>query len=227
MYNKSFQILGLIIVIITCFFTFILSFNISGIKDNYKAAKNEYMEMDKDKKESKNINTKFLGYPYLDENNFNNTEMFYKKDRGVLVRNYGNYKNTNNVNKNYKNVYKVIVHIGSEVLNIYNNNELIKIMALSIGMHILSVPMGIFVTSNKGNEFFSSKYSEYVYYWTSIKIGYDFNSFSFYKNENIMQNQKNKISNDILHKNLGFSFEDTKWNYSNNVSRNSKVCFKT
>lgn len=225
MYNKSFQFLGLIIFIFTCFFALIISFNTNSIKNVYRAAKDQSMELDKN--ESKSTNTRFLGHPYLgeDENKINNIKIYNNKNRGVLVKNYGNDKNTNNVNKNYKNVYKVIVNIGGETLNIYDNNQLIKIMASYIGTHILPIVIVAFVTINKRSHFFNDKLVYEEYYWTNSKRGYFFNSTSYDKNKNMIKNETFKESNKVSYKNSRFFLDDIKCR--NNISKNSKVCFKT
>jgi len=226
MYNKSFQFIGLIIFIFACFFIFIVSFNVNAFENTYRAVKNESLEIDKN--ESKNITTKFLGYPYLseDKNKFNNIKIYYNKYKGVMVKNYGNDKNTNNVNKSYKNVYKVIVRIGSQILNIYNNDQLINIMTYFMNRSILLIPMSIFVTCNKKSEFFSNKYGECRYYWTSISNNYLLNNSSYDKNKNTTENKTFKVSNNILNKSWSFYFDITKFIYGNR-HENFKLYVKT
>lgn len=222
MYIKSLKSLCLFIFIFTCFFAFIVSFKVSGIENAYKFPQNESIEVNK--RRSGNSNIKVFNRFYSDKNKINNSKIYI--NNVLKSKKYNVNNNLSNTNKKYNNVYKVIVHIGNQTVNIYNNNELIKTMVCSTGKDISPTPKGVFVTGNKGTSFFSDKYGEGAYYWTSFYGNYLFHSVPFDKNKNIIQAEVSKLGEKASHGCVRLSLENAKWIY-NNIPRNSKVYIET
>ncbi|MDF2504232.1 L,D-transpeptidase [Clostridium sp.] len=217
MYKKSFEFLSLIVFIGACFLTLIFSFNVRGIENTYRDPKNKPIEVDTNK--PKNANVKILGNTYSDKNKSNNIKLEKSNNNAVTLKNYRN-------KKRYTNVYKVIVHIGNQTVDVYNNNELIKAMVCSTGINSDPTPTGTFVTGNKGTSFFSDKYGEGGYYWTSFLGNYLFHSVPFDKSGNIIPIQAAKLGQKASHGCVRLSVENARWIY-NNIPRNTKVYIET
>ncbi|MFT8315194.1 MAG: L,D-transpeptidase [Clostridium sp.] len=223
MYKKSFKFLSLTAFILVCFFTLILSFNVKGIENTYKEPKNKPIGI-KDNK-AKSTNVKILGNTYSDKEKSNEI-VDSINNKNLKPKNYKFKKIAGNYKKKYTNVYKVVVHIGSQTVDVYNNNDLIKTMVCSTGIDSAPTPTGTFVTGNKGTSFFSDKYGEGGYYWTSFWGNYLFHSVPFDKDKNIIQGEVAKLGEKASHGCVRLSVENAKWIY-NNIPRNTKVYVET
>lgn len=222
MYKKSLKFLCLTVFVLACFLTLVFSFNVKGIENTYRAPKNKPTEANTNKLKSTNV--KILGNTYLDKekNKSNNIKIEAAANNNIKFKNYKTKKKTADYKKKYENVYKVVVHKGNQTVDVYDNNELIRIMVCSTGIDSDPTPSGTFVTGNKGTSFFSDKYGEGAYYWTSFLGNYLFHSVPFDKNRNIMQGEVTKLGQKASHGCVRLSIENAKWIY-NNIPENTKV----
>lgn len=225
MYKKSFKFLSLTVFVLACFFTLILSFNVKGIENTYRVPKNKATEAGVNK--LKNTKAKILGSTYSDKekNKNNNIKIEAINNNHGKLKNYKTY-NTYDYKKKYNNVYKVVVHIGNQTVDVYNNNELIRTMACSTGVDSAPTPTGTFVVGNKGTSFFSDKYGEGAYYWTSFLGNYLFHSVPFDKNGKIIQTEVSKLGQKASHGCVRLSIDNAKWIY-NNIPQYTKVYVET
>jgi lipoprotein-anchoring transpeptidase ErfK/SrfK len=189
--NKKFAILKMLVCL--CFLTFILNINVTvnGAENSTISRINISTKTQK----IYNNNTRLLG----------DSKIIYKKV----------YPDNSSVKplKKRTNIrtYSVEVNIEKQSVYVYYNAKLIKEMECSTGTEDSPTPTGTFYTSTKGTSFFSSKYDEGGYYWTSFLGNYLFHSVPFDENGNIIQSEALKLGKEASHGCIRLSVKDARW----------------
>ncbi|MFT8352864.1 L,D-transpeptidase family protein [Clostridium saccharoperbutylacetonicum] len=135
--------------------------------------------------------------------------------------------NINTLNIESNTSYFVNVNLSNQKTYIYkgktNNWNLIKTCPCSTGIKGEDTPSGSFAIKEKGDWFFSERYSQGGKYWSQITGDILFHSFPFAKDKStILNTTLNKPSS---HGCIRLSIDDAKWFYTN-ISKGSKVIIK-
>jgi lipoprotein-anchoring transpeptidase ErfK/SrfK len=107
--------------------------------------------------------------------------------------------------------YTVKVSTEKQYVYVYYGSSLIRVMKCSTGTDNAPTPIGSFYTSTKGTSFFSSKYNEGGYYWTSFLGNYLFHSIPFDQSGRIIQNEERKLGQRASHGCIRLSIKDARW----------------
>jgi len=119
-------------------------------------------------------------------------------------------------NKNDHPNYRIEVSISEQKVRIYDNDTLIKNWTVSTGENN-STPLGDFTIQNRGEWFFSEKYQEGAMWWVSFKDWgiYLFHSVPMDRNQNIIQEEADKLGSPASHGCIRLRVEHAKWFYDN------------
>ncbi len=119
-------------------------------------------------------------------------------------------------NKNNQHKYRIEVSISEQKVRIYDNDTLIKNWTVSTGENN-STPLGDFTIQNRGEWFFSEKYQEGAMWWVSFKDWgiYLFHSVPMDRNQNIIQEEADKLGSPASHGCIRLRVEHAKWIYDN------------
>jgi lipoprotein-anchoring transpeptidase ErfK/SrfK len=119
-------------------------------------------------------------------------------------------------NKNDHPNYRIEVSISEQKVRIYDNDTLIKNWTVSTGENN-STPLGDFTIQNRGEWFFSEKYQEGAMWWVSFKDWgiYLFHSVPMDRNQNIIQEEADKLGSPASHGCIRLRVEHAKWIYDN------------
>lgn len=135
--------------------------------------------------------------------------------------------NINTLNIESNTSYFINVDLKNQKTYIYNgkadNWNLIKTFSCSTGISGEETPSGSFSIKEKGDWFFSEKYSQGGKYWTQITGDILFHSIPFAKDKTtVLDYTMNKPSS---HGCIRLSLDDAKWIYAN-IPKGSKVIIK-
>lgn len=125
--------------------------------------------------------------------------------------------------KGVTGTYKLLVDTTSQEVYIYKNNAILKTMTCSTGIEGKSTPKGNFTVTDRGNFFYSDKYSQGAYYWVRFYGVYLFHSLPTDKNGNILKEEAAKLGQKASHGCVRVTLENAKWIYDNIPKNISKV----
>jgi len=111
--------------------------------------------------------------------------------------------------------FKIEVDLGRQKVLVYYRDELIREMICSGGTEEKPTPLGEFVTSDKGLDFWSGKYNMRAYYWIRFNGDYLFHSVPFDKDRNIIEEEYEKLGSPASHGCIRMELDDAKWLYEN------------
>lgn len=119
--------------------------------------------------------------------------------------------------------YYLDVSLEEQKLRIYQNGELIKEWIVSTGAND-ATPTGRFNIQNRGEWFFSNKYQQGAKWWVSFKDWgvYLFHTVPMDSNQNIIEDEAEKLGKAVSHGCVRLEVENAKWIYDN-IPQGSEV----
>ena len=210
-------------ILIFCLITFMCSFQVKATSKSSTLVKNNVTQGNKIKSKNSNVSSSnaYINYNSKTNSKKNSVSVNKRKVKSKTSTVVAN-KTQTSASDNYTNNYKVIVKIGNETVDIYENNNLIKEMSCSTGTNEDPTPIGTYYTGSKGYSFFSNKYNEGAYYWTSFLGNYLFHSIPFDSNGNIINSEAQKLGSRASHGCVRLSMENAKWFYDT-IPENTSV----
>jgi len=109
--------------------------------------------------------------------------------------------------------FRIDVNLSVQKVFVYYKDNLIKTMKCSGGTAEKSTPLGEFTTTEKGYWFWNDKYKMGAYYWIRFYYNYLFHSIPFDENNEIIQEEYDKLGIPASHGCIRLEFEDAKWLY--------------
>jgi len=109
--------------------------------------------------------------------------------------------------------FRIEVDLLKQKTFVFYRDELLKEMICSGGIEEKPTPLGEFATSQKGDYFWSQKYNVGAYYWIRFYNEYLFHSVPFDKNNQMIEEEYNKLGSPASHGCIRLALEDARWLY--------------
>ncbi len=109
--------------------------------------------------------------------------------------------------------FRIEVDLLEQKTFVFYRDELLKEMICSGGTEEKPTPLGEFATSQKGDYFWSQKYNVGAYYWVRFYNEYLFHSVPFDKNNQMIEEEYNKLGSPASHGCIRLALEDARWLY--------------
>lgn len=121
--------------------------------------------------------------------------------------------------------YWIDVDVTAQVVKVFEGEEVIKTMTASTGVEGHETPLGTFQIQNRGDWFFTEKYSQGAKYWVSFKDWgvYLFHSLAMDRDKNIIPEEAEKLGQPASHGCIRLQVEDAKWIYETIPARSKVV----
>ncbi len=100
-------------------------------------------------------------------------------------------------------------------VNVYQNNELIRVMIASCGEKGFETPSGTYRIKGRGESFSFKEFDTTAKYWLCFAENYLFHSIPYDKNGHILAEEILKLGTPSTQGNICLTPEDAKWLYEN------------
>ncbi len=121
--------------------------------------------------------------------------------------------NTIEVDYSDSDNFRIEVDLSSQKVLIYYNDNLLKEWICSGGTDEKPTPVGEFKTTHKGGYFWSKKYSMGAYHWVRFYNEYLFHSVPFDGDNNIIEEEYEKLGSPASHGCIRLEVENARWLY--------------
>ncbi|MDD3819435.1 MAG: L,D-transpeptidase, partial [Actinomycetota bacterium] len=109
--------------------------------------------------------------------------------------------------------FKIEVDLSCQKVLIYYKDKLLKEWICSGGTEEKPTPKGEFKTTEKGEYFWNPRYNMGGYYWVRFYEDYLFHSVPFDKDNNIIQEEYDKLGTPASHGCIRLEVENARWLY--------------
>jgi lipoprotein-anchoring transpeptidase ErfK/SrfK len=120
---------------------------------------------------------------------------------------------TDNVDFSNSADFRIEVDLSCQKVLIYYKDKLLKEWICSGGTQEKPTPKGEFKTFQKGEYFWNPRYNMGGYYWVKFYEDYLFHSVPFDENNNIIQEEYNKLGTPASHGCIRLEVENARWLY--------------
>lgn len=135
---------------------------------------------------------------------------------GEEMQNEGNSSGQNEdeeIDSTNKDYFRIEVNLSLQKVFIFYKDNLIKEMICSGGIEEKPTPPGEFTTTEKGNYFWNDKYKMGAYYWVRFYNEYLFHSVPFNEDNQMIQEECDKLGTPASHGCIRLKLEEAKWLY--------------
>lgn len=151
----------------------------------------------------------------VEEQQTGNIEIEEDRSSGEIIE--GNdeavYTEVDNIDFSNSADFRIEVDLSRQKVLIYYKDKLLKEWICSGGTEEKPTPEGEFKTTGKGEYFWNPKYNMGGYYWIRFYGAYLFHSVPFDKNNNIIQEEYNKLGVPASHGCIRLEVENARWLY--------------
>lgn len=109
--------------------------------------------------------------------------------------------------------FRIEVDLNRQKVLVYHKDSLLSEWVCSGGTEEKSTPRGEFKTTQKGEYFWSDKYNMGAYYWIRFYDDYLFHSVPFDKDNNMIQEESDKLGSPASHGCIRLEVENARWLY--------------
>jgi lipoprotein-anchoring transpeptidase ErfK/SrfK len=120
---------------------------------------------------------------------------------------------TDNIDFSNSADFRIEVDLSRQKVLIYYKDKLLKEWICSGGIEEKPTPKGEFKTTEKGEYFWNPRYNMGGYYWIRFYKDYLFHSVPFDKNNNMIQEEYNKLGTPASHGCIRLEVENARWLY--------------
>lgn len=121
--------------------------------------------------------------------------------------------NTLEVDYSNSDNFRIDVDLTNQKVYVFYKDNLLKEWICSGGTDDKPTPVGEFKTTQKGEDFWSNKYNMGAYHWIRFYNDYLFHSVPFDKDNNIIQEEYEKLGSPASHGCIRLEVENARWLY--------------